>query len=138
MLIDRRKYNGFSSVYGQQLAHTGQIIGCASPASDPSEAGRNLKVNTEDFIEIAAEVFTEWLPCIGNAGIQATWSGYYTEPRYIVDPEAGLFIGMRGHGFMLSQYIGKLFVDSLTGKHVPEYFKELKLGGNGLSENAFK
>ena len=138
MLIDRRKYKGLSAVYGQQLAHTGQIIGCASPASDPSEAGRNLKVNTEDFIEIAAEVFTEWLPCIGNAGIQATWSGYYTEPRYIVDPEAGLFIGMRGHGFMLSQYIGKLFVDSLTGKHVPEYFKELKLGGNGLSENAFK
>ncbi|HCX98906.1 MAG TPA: ferredoxin, partial [Bacteroidales bacterium] len=31
MLIDRRNYKGFSAVYGQQLAETGQIIGCASP-----------------------------------------------------------------------------------------------------------
>ena len=60
------------------------------------------------------------------------------EPRYIVDPALGLFIGMRGHGFMLSQYIGKLYVEALLGRPVPEYFKDLALSGTGLSEQAFK
>ena len=69
---------------------------------------------------------------------QATWSGYYTEPRYIVDPARGLFVGMRGHGFMLAQYIAKLYVDVLMGRSVPDFFKELSLEGNGLSESAFK
>ena len=100
MLIDRRHYKGFSAVYGQQLAATGQIIGCASPATDASEAGKNLKVNTQAFLEIATEVFTEWIPQLKGMSLQATWCGYYTEPRYIVDPAAGLFVGMRGHGFM--------------------------------------
>ena len=138
MLIDRRHYKGFSAVYGQQLADTGQIIGCASPATDPTEAGKDLKVNTQAFLEISAEVFSEWIPALRNVGIQATWAGYYVEPRYIVDPSLGLFIGMRGHGFMLSQYIGKLYVDALLGRQVPEYFRDLALGGSGLSEQAFK
>jgi len=138
MLIDRRHYKGFSAVYGQQLAQTGQIIGCASPAADSTDAGKNLKVNTQEFLEISAEVFTEWIPRLKGMSFQATWCGYYTEPRYIVDPQAGLFVGMRGHGFMLSQYIGKLYVDALLGRPVPEYFKDLALGGKGLSEQAFK
>jgi len=45
---------------------------------------------------------------------------------------------MRGHGFMLSQYIAKLYVDYLQGKPVPDYFHDLKLSGKGLSEQAFK
>jgi glycine/D-amino acid oxidase-like deaminating enzyme/ferredoxin len=138
MLIDRRHYKGFSAVYGQQLAATGQIIGCASPASDASEAGKNLKVNTQAFLEIATEVFTEWIPQLKGMSLQATWCGYYTEPRYIVDPGAGLFVGMRGHGFMLSQYIAKLYVDTLLGRPVPAFFADLGLAGSGLSENAFK
>jgi glycine/D-amino acid oxidase-like deaminating enzyme/Fe-S-cluster-containing hydrogenase component 2 len=138
MLIDRRSYKGFSAVYGQQLASTGQIIGCASPATDAAEAGKNLKINTREFLEISAEVFCEWIPRLRGMSFQATWCGYYTEPRYIVDPELGLFTGMRGHGFMLSQYIAKLYVDVLMGRPVPDFFKELGLKGNALSENAFK
>ena len=138
MLIDRRKYKGFSAVYGQQLAETGQIIGCASPAIDATETDKNLKINSREFIEIATEIFTNWIPQLSGVGFQAVWSGYYIEPRYIVDPELGLFTGMRGHGFMLSQYIAKLYVDYLQGKEVPDYFHDLKLSGKGLSEQAFK
>ena len=138
MLIDRRHYKGFSAVYGQQLASTGQIIGCASPARDAAEAGKDLKVNTREFLEIAAEVFCEWIPRLRGTSFQATWAGYYTEPRYIVDPSLGLFCGMRGHGFMLSQYIGKLYVDALMGRPVPDFFHELAPGGSGLDESAFK
>lgn len=138
MLIDRRKYKGFSAVYGQQLLETGQIIGCASPAIDARETDKNIKVTTQDFLEVATEIFTSWIPQLSGVGFQAVWSGYYTEPRYIVDPQQGLFVGMRGHGFMLSQYIAKLYVDSLLGKEVPDYFHDLKLTGKGLSEQAFK
>ena len=138
MLIDRRHYKGFSAVYGQQLAETGQIIGCASPAQDATDAAKNLKVNTQEFLEICSEVFTEWIPQLKGMSFQATWSGYYTEPRYIIDPSLGLFVGMRGHGFMLSQYIAKLYVDALLGREVPDYFKDLALNGPGLSEQAFK
>ena len=138
MLIDRRRYKGFSAVYGQQLAATGQIIGCASPATDAAEAGKNLKVNTQAFLEIASEVFTEWIPQLRGMSLQATWCGYYTEPRYVIDPAAGLFVGMRGHGFMLSQYVAKLYVDALLGRPVPAFFADLGLAGSGLSENAFQ
>ena len=138
MLIDRRNYKGFSAVYGQQLASTGQIIGCASPATDAAEAGKNLKVNTKEFLEISAEVFCEWIPRLRGMSFQATWCGYYTEPRYIIDPALGLFTGMRGHGFMLSQYIARLYVDVLMGRPVPDFFKELGIKGNGLDESAFK
>ena len=138
MLIDRRKYKGFIAVYGQQLAETGQIIGCASPAADPQEATKNLKINTKEFLEIASEVFTDWIPELNSVGFQATWAGYYVEPRMYIDPDAGLFLGMRGHGFMLSQALAKMYVDSLTGKQVPEYFKRLKIEGDGLLEKAFK
>ena len=55
-----------------------------------------------------------------------------------MDPAAGLFVGMRGHGFMLSQYIAKLYVDTLLGRPVPAFFADLGLAGSGLSENAFK
>jgi hypothetical protein len=41
MLIERRNYKGFVAVYGQQLAETGQIIGCASLHVDPREADKN-------------------------------------------------------------------------------------------------
>lgn len=138
MLIDRRNYKGFSAVYGQQFTDTGQIIGCASPATDENMINQNLKYSTVEFLEIVSEMFTEWFPALKNVGFQAAWCGYYTEPRYIIDPEAGLFVGMRGHGFMLSQYVAKLYVDALHGRAVPDYFKEMGLKGNGLAELAFK
>ena len=138
MVIDRRKYKGFSAVYGQQLKETGQIIGCASPASDPKEAGANLKINSKEFIEIVSEVFADWIPKLSGVAFQAFWAGYYVEPRYIVDPELGLFIGMRGHGFMLGQYLAKIYVDKLSGKETPAYLDDLKLSGKGLNEMAFK
>ncbi len=138
MLIDRRKYKGFSAVYGQQLAETGQIIGCASPVNDAKETDKNLKISSQEFLEVVTEVFSNWIPRLTEVGFQAVWSGYYVEPRYIVDPQLGLFAGMRGHGFMLSQYLAKLYVDSLMGREVPDYFKELRLDGAGLSEQAFK
>lgn len=138
MLIDRRHYKGFVAVYGQQLGETGQIIGCASPAFDPAETGRNLKINSRDFMEIVSEVFTSWLPGLSSAGFQSLWSGYYIEPRMYIDPEHGLFLGLRGQGYMLGQYLAKLYVDTLTGREVPGYFSRLSLKGDGLPEKAFK
>jgi len=138
MLIDRRRYKNFTAVYGQQLAETGQIIGCASPACDPNEARQDLRANSKEFMEIVSEIFTRWIPQLGSVTFQAFWSGYYVEPRYIVDPDNGLLVGMRGHGFMLGQYLAKLYVDKYLGKPVPDYMKELALNGKGLSEAAFK
>ncbi len=138
MLIDRRKYKGFTAVYGQQLAETGQIIGCASPMTEPQETGKNLKINTQHFLEIVTEVFVDWIPCLSSVGFQAVWAGYYVEPRMLIDPEHGLFIGLRGQGFMLGQYLAKLYVDKLKGKGVPEYFDRLRIDGDGLLEKAFK
>ena len=138
MVIDRSVYKGFSAVYGQQLAETGQIIGCASPAIEAPETARNLKLNSKNFLEIVSEVFVNWLPELSSVGFQAVWSGYYVEPKMIIDPENGLFIGLRGQGFMLGQYLAKLYVDKLTGKPVPEYFDRLALKGDGLLEKAFK
>jgi glycine/D-amino acid oxidase-like deaminating enzyme len=138
MLIDRRKYKGFVAVYGQQLAETGQVIGCASPAVDPAETLKNLKVNSREFLEIFSEVFVDWLPELSSVGFQAVWSGYYVEPRMIIDPDLGLFVGLRGQGFMLSQYLAKMYVDKLTGRPVPEYFSRLSIQGDGLPEKAFK
>jgi len=138
MLIDRRRYKGFVAVYGQQLAETGQVIGCASPATEGLEAGQNLKVNSREFIEIVSEVFMDWVPLLSSVGFQAIWSGYYIEPRMIIDPEKGLFLGLRGQGFMLSQYLAKVYVDALVGKEVPGYFGRLRLEGDGLLETAFR
>ena len=138
MLIDRRHYKNFSAVYGQQLAETGQIIGCASPACDPHEARQDLRINSKEFMNIVSEIFTDWIPQLGGVTFQAFWSGYYVEPRYIVDPENGLLVGMRGHGFMLGQYLAKLYVDKYLGKPVPDYMNDLALKGKGLSEAAFK
>jgi len=138
MLIDRRNYKGFVAVYGQQLAETGQIIGCASPAVDPKEADKNVKINSQDFIEIASEVFSGWIPELNSVGFQAVWAGYYVEPRMFIDTKHGLFTGLRGQGFMLGQGLAKMYVDELTGKPVPEYFKRLSLEGDGLPEKAFK
>ena len=138
MLIDRRPYRGFTAVYGQQLAETGQVIGCASPLNDPNEAGRDLKANTGEFMEIVSEVFADWLPDLSAVSFQAIWSGYYIEPRIVIDPKLGLFGGLRGQGFMLSQYLAKLYVAKLTGKDVPAYFDRLALSGDGLAEKTFK
>ena len=138
MIIDRRHYKGFSAVYGQQFKHTGHIIGCASPASDPKEAGGNLQTNTKDFIEIISEVFSDWIPQLSGVAFQAFWSGYYVEPRYVVDPELGLLIGLRGHGLMLGQYLAKIYVDKLLNRPVPAYLDDLKLSVKGLHEKAFK
>lgn len=138
MLIDRRRYKGFVAVYGQQLAETGQIIGCASPMFEPQEADKNIRINSEEFTEIAAEIFTNWIPELSSVGFQAIWAGYYVEPRMIIDPELGLFLGLRGQGFMLGQYLAKLYVDKLLGKNVPAYFDRLKLTGDGMLEKAFK
>ena len=138
MLIDRRNYKGFSAVYGQQLAETGQIIGCASPAVDPKESVQNLKINSQEFLEIASEIFVDWIPNLSTVGFQAIWAGYYVEPRMFIDPENGLFIGLRGQGFMLGQYLAKMYVDKIMGKPVPAYFDRLKISGDGLLEKAFK
>lgn len=138
MIIDRRKFKGFVAVYGQQLAETGQIIGCASPAVDPLEADKNLKINSKQFLEIVSEVFVDWFPSLSSVGFQAVWAGYYVEPRMIVDTENGLLVGLRGQGFMLGQYLAKLYVDKLMGRVVPDYMDRLKLSGDGLPEKAFK
>jgi glycine/D-amino acid oxidase-like deaminating enzyme len=138
MLIDRRRYKGFIAVYGQQLAETGQIIGCASPAVEPHETEKNLKINSQEFVEIASEVFTNWIPSLSSVGFQAIWAGYYVEPRMIIDPSKGLFLGLRGQGFMLGQYLAKLYTDKLLGKPTPAYFDRLRLDGDGLLERAFK
>jgi len=66
------------------------------------------------------------------------WAGYYVEPRMIIDPDLGLFVGMRGQGFMLGQYLAKMYVDKLLGKKTPDYFDRLKIGGDALLEKAFK
>jgi glycine/D-amino acid oxidase-like deaminating enzyme len=138
MIIDRRRYKGFSAVYGQQLAETGQIIGCASPAIEPFETDKNLKINSQEFLEIASEVFVNWIPELSSVGFQAVWAGYYVEPRMLVDTDLGLFIGLRGQGFMLGQYLAKLYVDKLMGKKIPDYFDRLSMKGDGLLEKAFK
>ena len=138
MLIDRRRYKGFSAVYGQQFKETGQIIGCASPGTDSAEAGKNLKYNAQDFLEICAEMFREWIPQLGAVSFQAFWSGYYTEPRYIIDPDHGLLVGLQGHGFMLGQYLAKIYVDKYMGREVPSYMDRLLLSGDGLTEKSFK
>ena len=138
MIIDRRKYKGFMAVYGQQLGETGQIIGCASPAFDPMETDKNLKINSKEFIEIACETFVQWFPELSSAGFQAVWAGYYIEPRMYIDTNLGLFIGLRGQGYMLGQYLAKLYVDKLSGKPVPSYFEQLGMHGDGLLEKAFK
>lgn len=138
MVIDRRRYKGFTAVYGQQLGETGQVIGCASPATDSQEATKNLKVNSQDFLEIASEVFVNWIPELSSVGFQAVWAGYYVEPRMILDPDLGLFLGLRGQGFMLGQYLAKMYVDHLMGRPVPEYFRQLAMNGDGLLEKAFK
>ncbi len=138
MLIDRRKYKGFTAVYGQQLGETGQIIGCASPQVEPMETDKNLKINSKEFLEIVSEVFVDWLPQLSSVGFQAVWAGYYVEPRMILDPDLGLFVGFRGQGFMLGQYLAKMYVDKMMGKEVPSYFDRLKLSGDGLLEKAFK
>ena len=56
----------------------------------------------------------------------------------IIDTRKGLFLGLRGQGFMLGQYLAKLFVDQLTGKAVPDYFSRLGTEGDGMLEKAFK
>jgi len=138
MLIDRRNYKNFVAVYGQQLNETGQIIGCASPAVDSQEAGKNLKINTKEFLEISAEIFTDWIPNLSSVGLQAVWSGYYIEPRMYVDTENGLLVGLRGQGYMLGMQMSKMYVDKLMGRPVPDYFERLSIKGDGLPEKAFK
>ena len=138
MLIDRQEYKGFIAIYCQQLLKTGQIIGCATPKYDSQEANKDLKVNTDDFISTISEVIIDWIPELVSVGIQAVWAGNYVEPKMVVDPDRGLFVGLRGQGFMLGQYLAKLYVDKLTGKEVPEYFERLNYGGAGLVEEALK
>jgi glycine/D-amino acid oxidase-like deaminating enzyme len=138
MIIDRRQYKGFIAVYGQQLGETGQIIGCASPHIEPYETDKNLKINSKDFLEIVSEMFVDWIPELSSVGFQAVWAGYYVEPRMILDPENGLFLGLRGQGFMLGQYLAKMYVDKIIGNPVPTYFDRLTLKGDGLLEKAFK
>ncbi len=138
MLIDRRTYKGFTAVYGQQLGDTGQIIGCASPMVEPYETDKDVKINSKEFAEIVSEIFVDWIPEISAVGFQALWAGYYIEPRMIIDVDKGLFLGLRGQGFMLGQYLAKLYVDKLSGKDVPAYFSRLSLEGDALLERAFK
>jgi len=78
-----------------------------------------------------------WIPSLSSVGFQAAWAGYYVEPRMYIDPDKGLFAGLRGQGFMLSQYPAKVYVDKLQGKPVPDYFHRLSVEGDGLPEKAF-
>ena len=132
MLIDRTKVNGFTNFYAQQLLETGQIIGCAETASEPADANKNIRINTQDFIRSVSEKLVNWIPRLSSVGLQAVWAGYYVEPRMIVDPENGLLAGLQGSGFMFSQYLAKMYVDKLSGKRVPDYFDRLKLDGDGF------
>ena len=138
MIIDRRQYKGFSAVYGQQLVDTGQIIGCASPLIEALETNKNMKVNSKEFVEIISEIFVDWIPDLAAVGYQAVWSGYYVEPKMIIDTDHGIFAGLRGQGFMLGQHLAKLYVDKLKGDVIPQYFSRLALNGDGLLEKAFK
>ena len=56
----------------------------------------------------------------------------------VIDPELGLFLGLRGQGFMLGQYLARLYVDKLLARPTPAYFDRLKLCGDGMLEKAFK
>jgi glycine/D-amino acid oxidase-like deaminating enzyme len=85
-----------------------------------------------------SEIFVDWIPEVSAVGFQALWAGYYVEPRMIIDVEKGLFLGLRGQGFMLGQYLAKLYVNQIVGKPVPSYFSKLALDGDGLLERAFK
>lgn len=141
MLIDRRKRNDFSAVYGQQLASTGQFIVCASPAVDAKCAINSFdfnKTNTREFLGICSEVLCDWMPSMADVPLQACWAGNYVEPRYVIDPVKGLFAGLQGHGFMMSQHLAKLYVDKALGRPTPSYMDRLALEGDGLTENSFK
>ena len=83
-------------------------------------------------------MFVNWIPKLSSVGFQAVWAGYYVEPKMVADVDHGLFIGLRGQGFMLGQYLAKLYVDKLIGKDTPAYFDRLSLHGDGLLEKAFK
>lgn len=141
MLIDRRRRNDFAAVYGQQLASTGQFIVCASPAVDAkcaiSDFSQN-RTNTREFLEICSDVLCDWVPSMANVPLQACWAGNYLEPRYVIDPAKGLFVGLQGHGFMMSMYLAKMYVDKALGRPVPAYFDRLALEGDGLTENSFR
>jgi glycine/D-amino acid oxidase-like deaminating enzyme len=102
------------------------------------ETDKNLKINSKEFLEAVSEIFVDWLPELSSVGFQAVWAGYYVEPRMVIDTENGLFIGLRGQGFMLGQYLARLYVNKITGKDVPEYFERLTIKGDGLPEKAFK
>ena len=56
----------------------------------------------------------------------------------LIDPEHGLFLGLRGQGFMLGQYLAKMYVNKLLGRETPSYFNRLSIDGDGLLETAFK
>lgn len=141
MLIDRRKRNDFSAVYGQQLASTGQFIVCASPAVDAkcviNDFSQN-KTNTREFLEICSDVLCSWIPSMADVPLQACWAGNYVEPRYVIDPAKGLFVGLQGHGFMMSMHLAKLYVDKALGRPTPSYMDRLSLEGDGLTENSFR
>lgn len=141
MLIDRRHRNDFAAVYGQQLASTGQFIVCASPAVDAkcviNDFSQN-RTNTREFLEICSDVLCDWVPSMADVPLQACWAGNYLEPRYVIDPAKGLFVGLQGHGFMMSMYLAKMYVDKALGRPVPAYFDRLALEGDGLTENSFR
>ncbi|NLO68926.1 MAG: FAD-binding oxidoreductase, partial [Bacteroidales bacterium] len=99
---------------------------------------KNLKINSQEFLEISSEIFVNWIPDLASVGFQAVWAGYYVEPRMILDPKLGLFLGLRGQGFMLGQYLAKIYVDALLGNPVPAYFDRLTMAGDGMLEKAFK
>jgi hypothetical protein len=49
----------------------------------------------------------------------------------VLDPDLGLFIGMRGQGFMPGQYLAKMYVDKMMGNPFPACFDRLTLKGEG-------
>ena len=80
MVIDRRHYKGFSSIYGQQLHETGQIIGCASPMFDPQEASQELKVAWSWPLEMRLPGYSQRLDCQKLWGVKLP-SGKAGQPQ---------------------------------------------------------
>ena len=91
MLIDRQDYKGFSAVYGQQIAYTGQIIGCASPKLDAMRIDKNLKLNTKAFLEIVSEMFVEWIPDLAGVSSASKVLLYFRSSSW-TDDSSGCFL----------------------------------------------
>lgn len=129
MVISREETELFSAFYMQQYEVDMQLIGCVTPRPMVEKSGHR------DFLAHIHKLLANWLPNLQPLELETTWIGAYVEPRMFIDPEHGLFTGLKGQGLMLSQYLAKLYVDSYLGLEVPSYFRRLAVTGDGLRED---